>query len=225
MNVALKWTGHAILAARQGIEALKRQIPTHIQGLIWFQVAADGSFQSRPVFELFRPHCFWMSQWDEGGGGPADEPSKTGFYLWVIWDAHVGARRYIALCASEFKDVFYDSGSLNDLFMFQDRAILKRLRTFTYMDSIIHRKDHKLMEVMAVDEKAPNRPLLKQLMTVGLEESLYIPKNLTGGAILWLYHYICGTLPESSVLSEIHLVLTDYEMEDRLVHLTENMFE
>lgn len=228
-TLALTLLGKGILAGKRLLHAAKTKIPTHIQTLLWFNIDARGAFQETALFEVMSPHYLWLSRWDEtGDAAPERQPMKefptNGFFLWVIWDAKLGARRYICLRASEFKDVFYDIQSINDLFALQDRAILKRIRTFTFMDSIIHRKDHKLMDATVVYDNGSKVPILKPLLNHLLEESIYIPKNLTGNALLWLYLYIHHALPDSGELTAGKLVLTDYELEERTIDLNEPIF-
>jgi hypothetical protein len=233
-ETALTLLGKTILLGKRWMHKLKTQIPTHVQELIWFNINPRGEFQCSPIFEIMSPHYLWMSQWDDESAAkntpspilrhPFKEIPTKGFFLWVIWDSQYGARRYICLKATEFKDVFYDMSQINDLFALQDRAILKRIRTFTYMDSIIHRKDHRLMDITIAINDQPTS-LLKPLTAVGLEESIYIPKNLTGGALLWVYLYITRSLPDSGVLPASKMTLTDYELEERVIDLNESLFE
>lgn len=224
---ALTLIGKTLLTGKRLYHTLKTQIPTHIQTLLWFHIDARGEFQYTPLFEVLSPHYLWMSRWDEDtnrSAAPMKEFPTKGFFLWVIWDSKLGARRYICLRATEFKDVFYDIQQINDLFALQDRAILKRIRTFTFMDSIIHRKDHKLVDMTVHYEHGSKVSLLKPLLSRELEESIYIPKNLTGNAAVWLYLYIHQTLPTSGILPLGKMVLTDYELEERTIDLNEPIF-
>lgn len=218
--------GRAVLVGQRFYHKLKTRIPTHIQTLQWFHIDSHGEFQSTPLFEVMSPHYLWMSHWDDNESVQPmmkDFPTK-GFFMWVIWDSKLGGRRTICLRATEFKDVFYDIQHINDLFALQDRAILKRIRTFTFMDSIIHRKDHKLMDMTVQYEDGSKVSLLKSLLSHELEESIYIPKNLTGNALLWLYLYLHHSLPSSGVLPKGTLTLTDYELEERTLDLNEPIF-
>lgn len=224
-TLGLTLLGNVLLTGKRLVHAAKTHIPTHIQTLLWFNIDPRGSFQQTSLFEVMSPNYLWLSRWnDDGDAQPMKEFPTQGFFLWVIWDAKLGARRYICLRATEFKDVFYDIQTINDLFALQDRAILKRIRTFTFMDSIIHRKDHKLMDATVVYTDGSKVSLLKSLINHTLEESIYIPKNLTGNALLWLYLYIHHALPHSGELSPGKLVLTDYELEERTIDLNEPIF-
>jgi hypothetical protein len=232
----LQWTARSAALALRFLHTLKTYIPTHIQALTWFDVDESGKYHSFSIFETMNPHWCWISQWDDGSKDPIVlHPFTTfpthGYFLWVIWDSTLGRRRYICLRASECKDIFYDFEHINDLFALQDRAILKRIQSYTTMDSRHHRKNHKLLDI-AIQSPTATISILKTLLNHELEDSLYIPKNLTGGALLWVYHSITQTFPKSaSAASEATafpadttLLLTDYEMEERNLKLNEFVF-
>ena len=230
----IKPLAKCVLFVKQTIQWLKSYIPTHIQSLTHVHIDSKG-FHTTPVFETMSPHWCWTSQWDDGS---MDTDSITphpfvalptkGFFVWVIWDSTIARRRYICLNMSEMKDIFYDIETVNDLFALQDRAILKRIHTFTFMDSCVHRKDHKLLDISITQESAASSPkttsILKTLLNHELEESIYIPKNLTGGALLWLYHFVTRTLPIDGTFPSTKITLTDYELDEKTICLDEFVF-
>lgn len=235
-TLALQWSARAVHTALRLLHTLKTYIPTHIQALTWFNVEESGAYHSFPIFETMNPHWCWISQWDDGRNDPDPpitlHPFTTfpthGYFLWVIWDSTLGRRRYICVRASECKDIFYDFEQINDLFALQDRAILKRIQSYTTMDSRHHRKNHKLLDI-ALQTSVPTpttTSILKTLLNHELEESLYIPKNMTAGALLWVYHSITHTFPKSASAfpADTTLLLTDYEMEERKLKLNEFVF-
>lgn len=243
----IKPLANLVLAVKQGVQWLKRLIPTHIQSLTWVCVDSN-QFYTVPIFETMNPHWCWISQWDDGSANATREtpgatattdapitphpfvtlPSK-GYFVWVIWDSKIARRRYICLRMSEIKDIFYDIETVNDLFAWQDRAILKRIHTFTFMDSCVHRKDHKLLDisVATTDPETQSQKtvsILKTLLNHELEESIYIPKNLTGGALLWLYHFVTHTLPSPKQFPVSKITVTDYELEEKEIGFDEFVF-
>jgi len=228
----------AAVSFREKLLYIKRFIPTHIQSLTWLCVDSN-EFYTIPIFEPMSPHWCWISQWDDGTGGGdnihgiAPHPFVTlpskGYFVWVIWDSKIARRRYICLRMSEFKDIFYDIETVNDLFAWQDRAILKRIHTFTKMDSSVYRKDNKLLDISitTTDTETSSQKtvsILKTLQNHEMEDSLYIPKNLTGGALLWMYHFITQTLPSPKNFSNTTITLTDYDLEVKQIAFDEFIF-
>jgi hypothetical protein len=226
MNVLL-YTAKSLCILNQAVKQVKSFLPTHIQSLVWFNIdPKTNHHEHQQIYSAGSPHLSWGSQWEPDAA--TDAFPTTGYFLWVFWDANTSRRYYACLAAEEMKGVLYESSckTYNDLYLYHPKALLERLKRFIHTDSIVHRRDHTMLELF-IHKTPKNKAILKQFQNYnGLEECLYISHNLTAAAIQWLALWMELGMKKlaNHTIHLTPLTVIDCEFEERTVKPDEFLF-